>query len=209
MTTSTFEKSIRYDRETRDYAAYLDDRLIGFFANYHAAEVELDRVAHELALDYCEQGLIDTLTVEECTINCPGCAACDPPGENPLGDSEGDPEPPDRPRAVTLQSIQIEAKITTCTYCRGIHHIQKCPHLCAALFTDTSVELGSMLCGLLWRDPAGFRVLIESLSPTRLAEYALSYIAFLREYRKGSIPTVAQVIGGWLPRRETGTAVAA
>lgn len=37
--------------------------------------------------------------------------AADPPGENPLGDSEGDPEPPDRPRspwyarATTVRSV--------------------------------------------------------------------------------------------------------
>jgi hypothetical protein len=30
---------IRYDRQTRDYAAYVDGVLIGFYGSYHAAEV--------------------------------------------------------------------------------------------------------------------------------------------------------------------------
>ncbi len=48
MTTqTTFEKSIRYDRETGDFCATLDGQLIGFFASRHAAEVELDRVAFD------------------------------------------------------------------------------------------------------------------------------------------------------------------
>jgi hypothetical protein len=41
----TFEKSIQYDRTTKDYAAYLDGQLIGFYSSHHAAEVALDQVA--------------------------------------------------------------------------------------------------------------------------------------------------------------------
>jgi len=36
------ERTIRYDRETRDFAAYVDDVLIGFFGSYLAAELACD-----------------------------------------------------------------------------------------------------------------------------------------------------------------------
>ena len=40
--TPTFTKYIGYDRLTKDYAAYLDGEVIGFYATYHEAEVALD-----------------------------------------------------------------------------------------------------------------------------------------------------------------------
>lgn len=43
-----FKKEIKYDRETRDFAAYLDGEIIGFFRSYHDAEAELDRLVSEL-----------------------------------------------------------------------------------------------------------------------------------------------------------------
>lgn len=50
MTTNNApRKEILYDRETRDYAMYLDGELVGFAPNYRDAEVELDRLALELA----------------------------------------------------------------------------------------------------------------------------------------------------------------
>jgi hypothetical protein len=42
---SVFEKSITYDHG--DYKATLDGQLIGFFPNYHAAEMALDETAHD------------------------------------------------------------------------------------------------------------------------------------------------------------------
>ena len=44
----TYEKSISYDRETRDYAMYLDGELVGFARNHHEAEVTLDQLVFEL-----------------------------------------------------------------------------------------------------------------------------------------------------------------
>jgi len=43
-------RNIRYDRATRDFAAYVDGILIGFFGSFHAAEVA------------CDQYVFDTLT---------------------------------------------------------------------------------------------------------------------------------------------------
>jgi hypothetical protein len=42
-------KEIVYDRETRDYAMYLDGELVGFARTYHEAEVTLDQLVFELA----------------------------------------------------------------------------------------------------------------------------------------------------------------
>jgi hypothetical protein len=83
----------------------------------------------------------------------------DPPGSNPEDDNEGD-EPPVYPapggRAVTLQSLAIEARITTCAYCRGIHHIQKCPQLRHAVFVGF----------LDWRRPRA-RIVSAALAQSR------------------------------------------
>ncbi len=43
-----YQKSIQYDRETRDYACYLDGELMGFERTYRAAEVYLDQLVFEL-----------------------------------------------------------------------------------------------------------------------------------------------------------------
>ena len=51
MTTATFEKSIAYDRETRDFAARLNGELIGYFGNYSDAENALDQVAYDQLMD--------------------------------------------------------------------------------------------------------------------------------------------------------------
>jgi hypothetical protein len=47
-TTPVFEKEIRYDRLTRDYAMYCDGQLVGFAATYHEAELALDQHVLEL-----------------------------------------------------------------------------------------------------------------------------------------------------------------
>ena len=43
-----YKKDISYDRETRDYAMYLDGELVGFGRTYHEAEVTLDQLVFEL-----------------------------------------------------------------------------------------------------------------------------------------------------------------
>jgi hypothetical protein len=43
-----YRKEIVYDRETRDYAMYLDGELVGFARNYHEAEITLDQLVFEL-----------------------------------------------------------------------------------------------------------------------------------------------------------------
>jgi len=45
---SMYRKEIVYDRETHDYAMYLDGELVGFARTYHEAEVTLDQLVFEL-----------------------------------------------------------------------------------------------------------------------------------------------------------------
>jgi len=51
MTTTTFAKTIRYDRATGDFAAHLNGELIGYFATHHEAENALDQVAYDILMD--------------------------------------------------------------------------------------------------------------------------------------------------------------
>lgn len=41
-------KKIVFDRETRDYALYLDGELVGFARSYLEAEVTLDQLVFEI-----------------------------------------------------------------------------------------------------------------------------------------------------------------
>ena len=43
-----YRKTILFDRESRDYAMYLDDELVGFARTYHEAEVTLDQLVFEI-----------------------------------------------------------------------------------------------------------------------------------------------------------------
>jgi hypothetical protein len=47
---ATYRKEIVYDRDTRDYAMFLDGELTGFARTYHEAEVELDRLVFDLLI---------------------------------------------------------------------------------------------------------------------------------------------------------------
>ena len=43
-----YRKEIVYDRETRDFAMYLDGELVGYARTYHEAEITLDLLVFEL-----------------------------------------------------------------------------------------------------------------------------------------------------------------
>jgi len=51
MTTTAFEKTIAYDRESRDFRATLNGELIGYFPTHAAAEAALDQVAYDILMD--------------------------------------------------------------------------------------------------------------------------------------------------------------
>lgn len=42
-----YAKTITYDRQTKDFAAYLNGELIGYFPNHLQAENELNRIVYE------------------------------------------------------------------------------------------------------------------------------------------------------------------
>lgn len=43
-----YQKEIIYDRETHDFAMYLDGELVGFARTYVEAEITLDQLVFEL-----------------------------------------------------------------------------------------------------------------------------------------------------------------
>lgn len=43
-----YRKEIVYDRETRDFAMYLDGELVGYARTYREAEITLDQLVFEL-----------------------------------------------------------------------------------------------------------------------------------------------------------------
>lgn len=43
-----YTKRIEYDQETRDFAMYLNDELVGFARTYQEAEITLDQLIFEL-----------------------------------------------------------------------------------------------------------------------------------------------------------------
>ena len=166
---TTLDKSIQYDRASKDFKAELDGQLIGFFGSYHAAEVELNRVAYERLID----GDFATAAEMDAPIDPPA------PEPNPLGDEEGDdPDAasplcgacdsaeyppsalragicvgcanaqyhglPDRFAAARMahsrQSAAIESRIKRCVNCDGPHFTWQCSEIAARLFAPPQPE---------------------------------------------------------------------
>ena len=131
MTNTTFDKSIRYDRETRDFAAYLNGELIGYFGKYSDAENALDQVAYDQLMDgvaltaaELDGGSDADVMAEEvaAAVAAPAgleaaCEHCDDTGLIPNGSGTGDqcggwadtcecqnpPPPPTRPGLIVSE----------------------------------------------------------------------------------------------------------
>lgn len=106
----------------------------------------------------------------------------------------------DRRRAHTAQSIQIEARLATCGYCQGMHHIQRCPEIAVRLFAEPDwkdVALGRELCRMRWRDFRSFVALLLSVPAEHLIIYAASYQAFIRSYNDQSTVTITEIVQSW------------
>ena len=87
-TTHTFEKSISYDREIREFKATLDGNYIGHFGSYHEAELALDEVAYNLVVDgQCATAteLDGGASVEEIAADHAACPTCEGEGRIPAG----------------------------------------------------------------------------------------------------------------------------
>jgi hypothetical protein len=114
----------------------------------------------------------------------------------------GDPISPDRPRAVSLQSIAIDARIKRCANCDGAHFTWACPEIASALFAPDvapwhDIALGRELCRMKWKNFRAFVALLLSVPSAHLIIYAASYQAFIREYRPDSDMTITQVLTAW------------
>lgn len=102
----TYRKEICYDRETRDYAMYLDGELVGFGRTYHEAEVTLDQLVFELMSGEF--------------FKAPDGLVVPPVDELVLTATELDGGAVDMP--------------STCKNCKGPHHSWQCPQIGDLLF---------------------------------------------------------------------------
>lgn len=99
-----FRKEIVYDRESRDYAMYLNGELVGFARTYHRAEVELDERVYEQLSRHadeshvcgdCGAALSDLGQCEECQERAAWIGACEFESnlQADADDETDDPEP--------------------------------------------------------------------------------------------------------------------
>lgn len=204
QTATTFAKSIRYDRESRDYRAELDGVLIGYYPSYYAAEMALDDAAYERLIAG------DCATAQELDGGADvNWNSADPPAPEPpvILDEAPTPEPPEsaHPRAVTRESIQIDARLSVCANCQGIHRTQACPEIKQALFAPempadrlwVDIALGCELCRMRWHNFRAFAALLLSIPAEHLVIYAASYQAFVRSHAPESDMTINQVLQSW------------
>lgn len=90
-TIPTIEREIKYSRQDRDYACYVNGQYIGSRANYSDAETLCDQVAYDLIADgQCATAteLDGGASVEE--IAADTCPDCDDTGLIPNGSGTGD-----------------------------------------------------------------------------------------------------------------------
>jgi hypothetical protein len=189
------------------------------------AEAKLNALVRELLIDYAERGLVDTLPVADVNwnsaqpdlittslaqslanvISAPvyvvaqnGAYLIQDDANLDCYGGRAQVVATYRPLAVTRQSQAIEARLSVCGYCQGIHHIQQCPTIHNAVRAKVwkSADLGRGLCQMLWRDHAGFVQLLSDASPARRVEYAESYLMFLAS-RSSTNLTVREVLATW------------
>jgi hypothetical protein len=80
------DKQIVYDRKTHDFAMYLDIRLVGFRASYHAAELALDEMVFEALThgDCATAAALDAPIDDDVPAPEPGDIGPDYEGPSPL-----------------------------------------------------------------------------------------------------------------------------
>ena len=117
--TVMYKKDISYDRETRDYAMYLDGELVGFARNYHEAEVTLDQLVFDLMSG---QFFLPTPTAAE--------------DEDDSGDLTEAMADDDYAEAMAEQAMGTYNGFvpSTCCFCHKPHAAQSCPEMRALLF---------------------------------------------------------------------------
>lgn len=135
-----YEKSIRYDRETHDYACYLDVELMGFERNYHAAEVYLDQLVFELL--NTPHTLPAVIEEEEEMVADDwefGAAEDALPDED---DSDDDYADAMAEQAMGTYNGKVPSDFapSTCCFCQKPHAAQSCPAMRARLFAPDTIS---------------------------------------------------------------------
>ena len=141
-TDATYRKEIRYDRETRDYAMYLDGELVGFARTYHEAEVTLDQVVFELL----SHGATATASALDGDSDADECATCDGEGRIPVagyGDQAGG-------WAETCPDCGGHSPRQRCLLCGGDHSAENCPRIhpidATDLLMNADAVIGRLYC---------------------------------------------------------------
>lgn len=139
-TTTTFEKSIRYDRQSKDFACYLDGEFVGYAASYSAGEALLDQIAYDLlaggaVLSAAQLELTGPFApLGECAI-C-GCAAWTTSSDGLLCPDHANVWVEYHEEQASGATCQLDLVVRPrfCGNCGGEHSIQACPEILAALF---------------------------------------------------------------------------
>lgn len=153
--TDTFRKEIKFDRQSKDFACYLDGEFVGYAASYSAGEALLDQIAYDLLADgaalsaaqFAGGSEPDTCAAEVAAavlVACPDCGeiycTCDPPAPEP----QPSPRPPHGPQpfpftvsALLAEADQVMAEVhyaavnlsdrERCPFCCGPHAAERCP----------------------------------------------------------------------------------
>lgn len=113
-------KEIVYDRETRDFAMYLNGDLVGFARSYHEAETTLDQLVYEVL----SRGTVDLVEQHRETL-AEDVDAAEPETVTPI-------EAAILSRDLDRLTAVLKSR-KRCANCGSAHHIQACPEVIARL----------------------------------------------------------------------------
>lgn len=175
-TDATYRKEIVFDRETRDFAMYLDGELVGYARTYHEAEVTLDELVFELlssgataTATQLDGGsdvvgmLVEVAQTETAHTNAPDCCcdACMRASYAYLNTLPSLPvdvaalvirgDDPTRVSAVLAHREEVDFR-QRCILCGGDHSAADCPRIhpidATALLTEADAVIGRLYCPL-------------------------------------------------------------
>lgn len=211
-TTTAFEKSIHYDRQSKDFACYLDGEFVGYAASYSAGEALLDQIAYDLLADgavlsaaqleltgpqpfpFAVSALLAEADrvmadIHYAAVNlsdrerCPFC--CGPHAAERC------------PLKRRTHQLDLVVRPRHCANCDGPHSIQQCPAIRAALFAPSCPRCGGRhaLADCPQRGPAEPGMLtsqgsLASRCRIEPADDNLEYVGFLDGVLVGIYPSV-------------------
>jgi hypothetical protein len=98
--------------------------------------------------------------------------------------------------AVTRQSLAIEARLTVCGNCQGIHHIQHCPEIHTRLVAEP-LYAPRELAKLWWKDRSAFIARLASMTTVQLVRQVEAHLAYLQSHR-ASVITFDHLLRVWM-----------